>query len=204
VKICGLNRPDLAASAVAAGADMIGLVHFPPSPRHLPADAAAAVANAVRGRALVVALVVDADDATVDALARTVRPDALQLHGRESPERAGALERRLGVPVMKALGVASAADLSRARDYDCLLLLDAKPPKDATRPGGLGRSFDWGLLDSFDPARPFLLSGGLTPETVPVAVARVRPYGVDVSSGVETDGLKDPARMAAFVTAARG
>jgi len=203
VKICGITRPDLAAAAVDAGADMIGLVHFSPSPRHLDPAAARDVADAARGSALLVALVVDADDATLDTLVATVRPDALQLHGGETPERVAEVARRFGLPVAKALGVATADDLARARDYDCLLLLDAKPPQDATRPGGLGRAFDWSLLDRLAPARPFLLSGGLTADTVQKAVREVRPYGVDVSSGVETEGVKDPSKMAAFVAAAR-
>ncbi|WP_226579413.1 phosphoribosylanthranilate isomerase [Acuticoccus sediminis] len=202
VKICGITRPDLADAAVAAGADMIGLVHFPPSPRHLPLEEAAAVADRVRGRAMTVALTVDADDATLDALMRTVRPDAVQLHGKESPERVRALAERYGRPMAKALGVASAADLAAAADYDgALLVLDAKPPKDADRPGGHGVSFDWSVLDALPPDTLYMLSGGLTPETVAAALRTARPYAVDVSSGVETDRLKDPAKMAAFVAA---
>lgn len=203
MKICGLTRADLAAAAVDAGADMIGLVHFPPSPRHLDPAAARDVADAARGRAFLVALVVDAADATLDALVESVRPDALQLHGRETPERAAEVARRFGLPVAKALGVATADDVARGHAYECLLLLDAKPPKDATRPGGLGRPFDWSLIAGLDRAMPFVLSGGLSPETVAAAVAATRPYAVDVSSGVETGGVKDPAKMADFVAAAR-
>ncbi|MBJ3776251.1 phosphoribosylanthranilate isomerase [Acuticoccus mangrovi] len=203
VKICGLTRPDLARAAVAAGADLVGIVHFPPSPRHLDLDAAAAVADAVRGTATVVALVVDADDATLDALVARARPDALQLHGKETPERVAHLAARHGLPVAKALGVATAADLAAAARYDALLVLDAKPPKDADRPGGHGQRFDWRVLDALDPARPFMLSGGLDPESVAEAVATVRPYAVDVSSGVETNRIKDIAKMSAFVAAVR-
>jgi phosphoribosylanthranilate isomerase len=203
VKVCGLRDPDTAARAVRSGADMIGIVHFPPSPRHVAADEAAAVAEAVRGRALVVALTVDADDAALDAFVSAARPDALQLHGRETPERVDEIAARFALPVMKAFGIGTAEDVARTRDYDCLLLLDARPPKDATRPGGLGRPFDWSLLDALDPSTPFMLSGGLTPQTVAAAVRATRPYGVDVSSGVETGGMKDPEKIAAFVSAAR-
>ncbi len=130
VKICGITRPDLAEAAIAAGADMIGLVHFPPSPRHLSLDDAAAIAASVRGRVSIVALTVDADDATLDALARTVRPDALQFHGKESPERVAHLGEQYGVAVAKAIGVGSAGDLAAADDYEgALIVLDAKPPK---------------------------------------------------------------------------
>lgn len=182
---------------------MIGVVHFPPSPRHLDAAAAASVAEAVRGRAMVVALVVDADDATLDAFVDAVRPDALQLHGRESPERVVEVARRTGLPVAKALGIAMRDDLASAGSYAALIVADAKPPKNADRPGGHGRRFDWSVLDTLGPARPYMLSGGLDPTTVAEAVARLRPYAVDVSSGVETDGVKEPAKIAAFLEATR-
>ena len=202
VKICGIARPDLAEAAVAAGAGMIGVVHFPPSPRHLALDAAADVARAAAG-AFVVALTVDADDATLDALVTTVRPDALQLHGKETPARVAALAARYGLPVAKAIGVADARDLARIAAYEALPVLDAKPPAGADRPGGHGASFDWSLLDGWPADRPFMLSGGLTPETVAAAVRALAPYAVDVSSGVEVERVKDPARMAAFVAASR-
>ncbi|WP_245944030.1 phosphoribosylanthranilate isomerase [Acuticoccus kandeliae] len=201
IKICGITTPALAEAAVAAGADMIGVVHFKPSPRHLTVDAAAEIAQTVRGRAFVVALTVDADDATIDALLAHVRPDALQLHGKETPERVAALAARSGLPVAKAIGVAAAGDLALADRYDALLVIDAKPPKGADRPGGHGQPFDWTLLDALDPSRPFMLSGGLDPASVGRAVRLVRPYAVDVSSGVESGGVKDPAKMAAFVSA---
>jgi phosphoribosylanthranilate isomerase len=203
VKICGITRPDLAAVAADAGADMIGLVHFPASPRHLDLAAAAAVADAARGRALTVALVVDADDATIDALVETARPDALQLHGTETPGRTAAIAARTGLPVAKALGIATDRDLARVRREDATLpVLDAKPPAGADRPGGHGRRFDWSLLARLDPDFPFMLSGGLSPDNVAAAVESLAPYAVDVSSGVETAGAKDKAKIAAFVAAA--
>ena len=201
IKICGITRPDLAEAAVAAGATMVGVVHFPPSPRHLSLPAGAEVARAAAG-AFVVALTVDADDATLDALVAAVRPDALQLHGKETPARVAAVAARYGLPVAKAIGVAAAADLARIANYDALPVLDAKPPAGADRPGGHGTTFDWQLLEGLGRARPFMLSGGLAPANVAEAVRIARPYAVDVSSKVETDGVKDIAKVAAFVAEA--
>jgi phosphoribosylanthranilate isomerase len=207
VKICGLKTAEVVDAALAAGADMIGLVSFPASPRHLDATPAAALADRARGRAEIVLLTVDADDAALASLIATIRPDWLQLHGNESPERVAAVRRRFGVPVMKVLGVRDAADLAAVPAHAAVadrLLFDAKPPRDATRPGGNGLSFDWRLLAALDPAVPFMLSGGLAPETVKDAVRLVRPFGVDVSSGLErAPGEKDVGLIAAFVRAAR-
>ncbi|MEM7695772.1 MAG: phosphoribosylanthranilate isomerase [Pseudomonadota bacterium] len=199
VKICGITTPDLALSAAKAGADMIGLVHFAPSPRHLPLEAMALISEATPEGITRVALTVDADDATLAAIVEAA-PDIIQLHGRETPDRARAIADRHGIAVLKAIGVAGAADVARAGAYGCDILFDAKPPKDATRPGGLGTAFDWSLLPQDG---NFMLSGGLTPTTVAAAVTATRPNAVDVSSGVETDGAKDPAKMAAFVRAVR-
>jgi phosphoribosylanthranilate isomerase len=207
VKICGLKTAETMDAALAAGADMVGLVQFPASPRHLDAAAAAALADRARGRAEIVLLTVDADDAALAGLIETIRPGWLQLHGRESPERVAAVRRRFGLPVMKALGVREAADLAVVPAHAAVadrLLFDAKPPRDATRPGGNGLAFDWRLLAALDPAVPFMLSGGLGPETVAEAVRLVRPFGVDVSSGVErAPGEKDTGLITAFVRAAR-
>ncbi len=202
VKVCGLTNPDLAAAAVAAGADMIGLVHFARSPRHLDFDHAREVAAAATG-ARVVALTVDADDATLDEIDRLVGPDIYQLHGRETPERVAAVSARYGKPVIKAAGVRDAADIEAALAHDALLLLDAKPPKDASRPGGNGEAFDWDLLSVVPTERAFVLAGGLNPENVADAVERTKPYAVDVSSGVETGGLKDPDKVRAFIAAVK-
>ncbi|MEM6846663.1 MAG: phosphoribosylanthranilate isomerase [Pseudomonadota bacterium] len=202
VKVCGLTRPDLAAAAVAAGADMIGLVHFAKSPRHLGFDRAREVAAAAKG-ASVVALTVDADDATLDAIDRRVRPDIFQLHGHETPEHVATVAARYGKPVIKAVGVRDAADIEAALSHDALLLLDAKPPKNASRPGGNGEAFDWGVLAAVPAGRAFVLAGGLNSENVADAVERTKPYAVDVSSGVETDGLKDTAKIRAFIAAVK-
>ncbi len=207
VKICGLTSREAVDWSVAAGADLVGFVHFAKSPRHLDLEAIADLADYARDRARSVLLTVDADDALLAALVEAAAPDMLQLHGHETPERVAAVRRRFGRPVAKALGVGSAADVTAARAFDGiadLLLFDAKPPKDATRPGGLGAVFDWSLLDAPGLSVPFLLSGGLGPRNVAEAVVRVRPRGVDVSSGVESaPGVKDDDKIRAFVSAAR-
>ena len=203
VKICGLSTAESLDWALEAGADLVGLVHFARSPRHVDLDRARDLAARARGRARVVVLAVDPDDALVEAIAATIAPDFLQLHGKESPERVAAVRRRL--PVIKALGIGSSDDVAAAAGSAGaadLLLYDAKPPKDATRPGGLGVTFDWSLLAGVP--TPFLLSGGLDPTNVDDAVRRVHPSGVDVSSGVESaPGQKNEARIRAFVAAAR-
>lgn len=205
VKICGLSTPESLEWALSAGADLVGFVHFPKSPRHVSAEVAAALARQVGGRAKTVVLTVDAADDLLDHLVATVAPDAIQLHGHETPERVVDVRRRLGRTVIKALGIGTAEDAVAARAYAeaaDLLLYDAKPPKDATRPGGLGVIFDWSLLAGAP--TPFLLSGGLDPTNVDDAVRRVRPSGVDVSSGVESaPGHKNEARIRTFVAAAR-
>ncbi|GGK52326.1 phosphoribosylanthranilate isomerase [Salinarimonas ramus] len=212
VKICGLKTPSTLDAALAAGADMVGLVHFPRSPRHIDLAEAGLLAERARGRASVVALLVDPDDDLLDALVASVRPDLLQLHGKETPERVGAVKARFGVPVMKAIGIAEEADLARVPPYAAVcdrLLFDAKPPKPAADgatvlPGGNGIAFDWRLVAALDPGRPAMLSGGLTAETVGTAIALTGMRAVDVSSGVETaPGLKDPIEIVAFVAAAR-
>ena len=204
VKICGLSDPRIAAAAVEAGAEFIGVVHFEPSPRHVGAAVAREVADAVSGGAMVVLLSVDASDRELDALMERVAPAALQLHGREPPERVAALIERYDLPVAKALGIGGPDDLAAASDYpEALLLLDAKPPADSDRPGGHGAPFDWRMLDALDPPRPFMLSGGLDPHNVSAAVRTARPYAVDVSSGVEVGGRKDRAAVEAFIAAAR-
>ncbi|MGJ3264065.1 MAG: phosphoribosylanthranilate isomerase [Salinarimonas sp.] len=208
VKICGLKTPETLDAALAAGADMVGLVHFEKSPRHVDLDAGAALAERARGRAQVVALVVDPDDDLLAALVPRLRPDLLQLHGKETPERVAAIRERFGVPVMKAIGIAEEADLVGVPAYAAVcdrLLFDAKPPKDpAALPGGNGLAFDWRLVAALDPGRPAMLSGGLGSRSVGEAIAATRMRAVDVSSGVElAPGLKDPIAIAAFTAAAR-
>lgn len=205
VKICGLSTPESLEWAISASADLVGFVHFARSPRHLSVEAAAALVRLTAGRAKTVVLTVDADDALLDHVVATIRPDFLQLHGREAPGRVAEVRQRWGLPVIKALGIGTAEDVGAARAHvgpADLLLYDAKPPKEANRPGGLGVTFDWSLLNGAP--SPFLLSGGLDPTNVGDAVRRVRPAGVDVSSGVESaPGQKDEARIRAFVKAAR-
>ena len=207
IKICGLRTAESLAAALDAGADMVGFVFFGPSPRNISLSEAAALAPLVKGRARKVALTVDADDALIDAVARALQPDILQLHGRETPARAAQLAARTGKQIMKAIGVSERADLAAVADYSAIcdwLLLDAKPPKDATRPGGNGEPFDWAIIDGFAPGKPWLLSGGLTPANVAEALARTGAPGVDVSSGVESaPGVKDVGAIRGFVAAAR-
>lgn len=207
VKICGLSEPATLDVALDAGADMVGFVFFPKSPRHISLEAARALAARVDGRARKVALVVDADDSEIAAIVAALSPDLLQLHGRETPARAAAIASRFGLPLIKALGVATRDDLEKADAFAPLvdyLLLDAKPPPGASRPGGLGATFDWAILSGWRPGRPWLLSGGLAPDNVAEALARTNAPGVDVSSGVESaPGVKDAGRIRAFVAAAR-
>jgi phosphoribosylanthranilate isomerase len=207
VKICGLSTPEALDVALDAGADMVGFVFFPPSPRHLLYEAARPLGARVRGRAQKVALTVDADDAVFDALVETLRPDLLQLHGRESPARVAALKARFGLPVMKAIPVETKADLAAIAAYAGVadrLLFDARAPREATRPGGLGKPFDWRLLEKLEPGVPFMLSGGLDAGNVADALRVTRAPGVDVSSGVErAPGEKDPDKICAFIRAAR-
>jgi phosphoribosylanthranilate isomerase len=207
VKICGLSTAETLEAALAAGADMVGLVLFERSPRAVSLEAAAALARRVAGRAEVVALTVDMDDAGLAAVVETVAPDWLQLHGAETPERVAAVRARFGRPVLKAVGIAAAADLAAARAHAeaaDALLLDAKPPAGAGRPGGHGAVFDWSVARGFSSDVPWLLSGGLRPGNVGEAIAATGASGVDVSSGVETaPGVKSPELIRAFVAAAR-
>jgi phosphoribosylanthranilate isomerase len=205
IKICGLSTTDTVTAALDAGADWIGLVFFPKSPRHVSLLQARELAAQARGRADVVALTVDADDAMLTGLIEMVRPDRLQLHGGESPERVATLKSRFGLQVMKAVGLTAAADLAAALPFAGvadMILFDAKPPKGAVLPGGNGVSFDWTILR--DVRWPYMLSGGLSPDNVADALHISGASAVDVSSGVENaPGIKDPARIKAFIRAAR-
>jgi phosphoribosylanthranilate isomerase len=207
VKICGLSTPEALDVALEVGADMVGFVFFPPSPRHLTFERAHALASRVLERAQKVALTVDADDALLDTVVEALQPDMLQLHGTESPARVEAVRRMFGLPVMKAVPIAAKSDLDGIARYTGIadrLLFDARAPREATRPGGLGRPFDWHLLENLDPGVPFMLSGGLDAANVGEALRITRAPGVDVSSGVErTPGEKDPDKIRAFVRAAR-
>jgi phosphoribosylanthranilate isomerase len=207
VKICGLSTPEALDVALDAGADMVGFVFFPPSPRNISYKTASALEARVRGQAQKVALSVDADDTMLSYVVDALGPDILQLHGNESPLRVAAIKARFKLPVMKAIAVESKADLAAIARYAAVadhLLFDARPPRDATRPGGLGNAFDWALLEKLNPGVPFMLSGGLNAGNVGEALRLTRAPGVDVSSGVErAPGQKDPDKIRAFIRAAR-
>lgn len=211
VKICGINSAEAMDAALDAGADMVGLVFFAKSPRHVSLSQAKRLADMARGRAEIAVLTVDPEDDLVATITDTLRPDWLQLHGEESPERTMQLRQTFGLPIMKACGIATVADLGRAGIYAGVadrLLIDAEAPAGALRPGGNGLPFDWGLMVGFDLKTPFMLSGGLRTESVGEAIAlldSIRGFvGVDVSSGVEhAPGVKDPARIRAFIAAVR-
>lgn len=207
VKICGLSTRETLEVALDAGADMVGFVFFPPSPRHLSLEMGRDLGRQVKRRALKVALTVDADDATLDNIMDALSPDMLQLHGSESVARLRDIKQRFGRPVMKAVPVATSADLAALPGYAAVadsVLFDARAPKDATRPGGLGAPFDWHLLENLDLKLPYMVSGGLHAENVAEALRVTRAGGVDVSSGVESaPGVKDPDMITAFIRAAR-
>jgi phosphoribosylanthranilate isomerase len=207
IKICGLRTPQALDMALDSGADLVGFVFFAPSPRHLGLEAARTLGQRVQGRAGKVALTVDANDDTLLDIVAALKPDMLQFHGSESPDRVIAVRTRFGLPVMKALPVAERKDLSQTRQYAQVvdrLIFDARAPKDATRPGGLGKAFDWTLLKDLNVGMPFMLSGGLDTGNVAEALRITRAPGVDVSSGVErAPGEKDPEKIQAFIRAAR-
>ncbi|KRW93221.1 phosphoribosylanthranilate isomerase [Paracoccus sp. MKU1] len=206
VKICGLTEAAGLAAAVEAGARYVGFVFFPKSPRHVTLEAAAELAAQVPLGVAKVGLFVDPDDAALDAVLSRVPLDLIQLHGTETPARVAEVKTRTGLPVMKAVGVADPQDLHALWDYGLvadMLLIDAKPPKDAVLPGGNGLAFDWRLLAGRQILKPWLLAGGLTPENVHEAIRLTRPPGVDVSSGVESaPGMKDPERIRRFIARA--
>ncbi|MGL5448503.1 MAG: phosphoribosylanthranilate isomerase [Rhabdaerophilum sp.] len=212
IKICGLSTEESVETAIAAGADMIGLNFHPKSPRYVSLERASALANLARGRTKIVALVVDGDDSRLAEIASAVVPEMWQFHGTERYERLRDVRSVFGLPIMKALGVSEAADLQAVRNFAPVadrILLDAKPPKDAAYPGGHGRPFDWDILAALPPGLGFMLSGGLTIENVGEAIRRIRAMGlslqgVDLSSGVESaPGVKDLGKIRAFIAAVR-
>ncbi len=205
VKICGLTSPEAVADAVAVGARYLGFNFVPPSPRAVPHAQARMLALSVPAGVAKVGLVVDADDDALATLLDAVPLDMLQLHGRESPVRVAAIRSRFGLPVIKAVGVAGPEDLAALDAQAAVadqILVDAKPPPDAALPGGNGLAFDWRLIAGRSWDKPWLLAGGLTPETVAEAIRLTGAQQVDVASGVErAPGVKDAARMAAFMQA---
>jgi len=208
VKICGLSARETLDVALDAGADMVGFVFFPPSPRHLSLEKARELGKQAKGRAVKVALTVDADDATLANIVDALQPDILQLHGKETVARLRDIKQKFSLrSVMKALAIETPADLAHLPGYAAVadhILFDARAPKQATRPGGLGATFDWHVLENLDLKIPFMVSGGLNAGNVAEAVRVTRAGGVDVSSGVEsTLGIKDPDMIRAFIRAAR-
>lgn len=206
IKICGISTPLVLETAIEAGADMVGFMHFPRSPRYVDMDALAQLISEARGRVETAVVLVNPDNTLVAQIA-ALGPDWIQLHGQESPHRVEAIRAEAGVPIIKAIAIGSADDVAAVSGFTDVadrLLLDAKPPKHADRPGGLGVAFDWELLKALDRELPFMLSGGLTPDTVGRAIKQVNPFGVDVSSGVETaPGAKDAGLIRSFIDAAR-
>ena len=207
VKICGLSTRETLDAALEAGADMVGFVFFPPSPRHLSLETARELGKQAKGRAVKVALTVDADDATLENIVETLRPDLLQLHGKETTARVRDIKAKFGLPVMKAMPVETAADLAplpampTSPTASCSMPARRRTPP---APGGLGAVFDWHLLEKLDLKLPFMVSGGLNADNVAEAVRVTRAGGVDVSSGVESSpGVKDPEMIRDFIRAAR-
>jgi phosphoribosylanthranilate isomerase len=207
VKICGINSAAAAEAVLRAGAEYAGLNFFPHTPRHVPLDKAVSLADQMRGRLKLVALVVDEDDAMLARIAEGIKPDFFQLHGKESVSRTADIRGRFGIPAIKVLAIAERDDLKQTADYEPvadMLMFDAKAPQGADRPGGHGAAFDWQMLKGVKPRRPWLLAGGLNPENVGRAIAISGAPMVDVASGVESaPGVKNENLISAFVTAAR-
>src|ERR1700740_1883575 len=207
VKICGLSTRETLDVALDTGADMVGFVFFPPSPRHLNLETARDLGRQTKRRAAKVALTVDADDATLANIVEALQPDILQLHGSETVARLRDIKQKFGLPVMKAMAVETPADLASLPGYAAVadrILFDARAPKEATRPGGLGAVFDWHVLEKLDLTLPFMVSGGLNAGNVGEAVRVTRAGGGDVSCGVErAPGIKDPDMIRDFIRAAR-
>ena len=206
VKICGLTDTAAVKAAVEGGAAMCGFVFFPASPRNLTPKEAAELTKGVPEGVIRVGLTVDADDALLAEIASVAKVDMVQLHGAETPARTNEVRERFGLPVIKVLAVQGPDDLAAAKAYQGVadrLMFDAKPPKDASRPGGNARAFDWRVLKNQTFALPWLLAGGLTAENLAEAVKTSGAVAVDVSSGVEdAPGVKNVDKIRAFLAAA--
>lgn len=206
IKICGIKSLDMLETVIEAGADIVGFVHFPKSPRHLGIEDIGILISEARGRIETAVLTVNPDNSMISEIAM-FDPDWLQLHGTESVSRVRDVRAEGGVPLIKALPIGAAEDVEKIIEYESIadrILLDAKPPMKATRPGGNGMQFDWSLLKTLDPSLPYMLSGGLTPQNVGDAIGDLKPFGIDVSSGVESaPGVKDAELIKAFVANAR-
>jgi phosphoribosylanthranilate isomerase len=206
-KICGLTDAVAVQAAVEHGADMVGFVFFPASPRNLSAEQAEALLQEVPSGIDRVGLFVDPETDFLDRILAKARLDLLQLHGDETPERCRAISIYFGLPIIKAIKVSTKADLKAAKAYEDAvdwLMFDARPPQGGALPGGNGQAFDWTILQGAEFKRPWLLAGGLTPDNLPQAVEQSGARAVDVSSGVESaPGRKDPAKIRAFLDVAR-
>ena len=206
IKICGIKTPEILEATIDAGADMVGFMHFMRSPRHVSIEEVASLISEARGRVQTCVVLVNPDNSCVAEVA-ALGPDWIQLHGPETPHRVEAIRAEAGVEIMKALPIGSAEDIAHVASFIDVadrILLDAKPPKGAERPGGLGETFDWSLLKALDPGLDFMLSGGLTPDNVATAIKTVRPFGIDASSGLETaPGVKNARLIEAFIRNAR-
>jgi phosphoribosylanthranilate isomerase len=207
VKICGLSTEDTMQAALDAGADMVGLMFFPKSPRHVSLSQACKLADMARGKAEIVAVTVNMDLDGLSRIKELVNPDTFQFHGDETPEACAAAKVMQGTKVMKAVSISEKADLEKAIYYSIVadsILFDAKPPAGSDLPGGNGVSYDWELLKDLDLTKPFMLSGGLDPSNVAEAIRLSGTKAVDVSSGVERDkGVKDNERIRAFMAAVK-
>lgn len=206
IKICGIKTPDILEAAIEAGADMVGFMHFARSPRHVDIETLQTLISEARGRVETCVVLVNPDNSCVMEVA-ALSPDWIQLHGPETPHRVEAIRDEAGIAIMKAVSIGSAEDIATVPSFDAVadrIMLDAKAPKNAERPGGHGATFDWTLLKALEPGLEFILAGGLTPDTVADALRAVRPMGVDVSSGVErAPGIKDAALIRSFIAKAR-
>jgi len=207
IKICGLKTEEAVAAALDGGAGHVGFIFFPKSPRNVVPDDAGRLRQAAIGRAKAVAVTVDATNDNLDHIVSVMKPDMLQLHGKETPERVSEIKVRYGLPVMKALAINTAEDLSKISPFEGVadrFLFDAKPPAGSQLPGGNGVSFDWTLLANVPNGLDYLLSGGINSENIADALKMTNPPGLDISSGVESaPGVKDPALIAAFFAAVR-
>ncbi|TPL89478.1 phosphoribosylanthranilate isomerase [Mesorhizobium sp. B2-3-14] len=207
IKICGLKTDQAMAAALAGGASHVGFIFFPKSPRYVEPAEAGRLREAARGKALAIAVTVDARDAFLDEIVEKLQPDMLQLHGSETPERVAELKARHGLPVMKALPLSEAADLERLKPFVGIadrFLFDAKPPKGSELPGGNGVAFDWRILAGLDAGIDYMLSGGLNAANIGDALRLANPPAIDISSGVESaPGVKDPALIEQFFQAVR-
>ena len=205
IKICGLRTPQAVAAALEGAASHVGFIFFPRSPRNIEPEEAGRLREAARGRALAVAVTVDADDALLDRIAAAMTPDMLQLHGSETPERVAAIRARYGLPVIKAFSIREASDLAAIEPYRGIadrFLFDARPPKGSELPGGNGVSFDWSLLARIPAGTDYFLSGGLNAGNIGEALRVAAATAIDISSGVESaPGVKDPALIEAFFRA---